>query len=95
MPRPARLSPREVVGDWPDGPSSDPVGEVARLFALNLRQAIGGRSLRAAAAPTSVDHSTIMAILEGRSWPDLSTIAKLELGLEVELWPRGIVRTVG
>lgn len=88
MPRPARLTPREVVGDWPDGPSTDPIGEVARLFALNLRQAIGDRSLRAAAAPTAVDHSTIMAILEGRSWPDLSTIAKLELGLDVELWPR-------
>lgn len=67
MPRPARLSPREIVGAWPGGPSADPVGKIARLFALNLRRAIADRSLRAAAAPTSVDHSTIMAILEGRS----------------------------
>jgi hypothetical protein len=67
--------------------SLDPIGEVARQFSLNLRTAIGNRSLRAAALATGVDHSTIQAILQGRTWPDLFTMAKLESGLETDLWP--------
>lgn len=56
-------------------------------MALNLRAAIGDRSLRAAAEAAGVDHSTIQAILQGRAWPDLYTLAKLERGLDAELWP--------
>jgi transcriptional regulator with XRE-family HTH domain len=67
--------------------SVDPVGEVARQFALNVRAAIGDRSIRAAAQDVGVDHSTIVAVLQGRTWPDLATIAKLELGFGVDLWP--------
>lgn len=73
--------------------SKDPVGEVARRFALNLRDAIGDRSLRAASEATGVDHTTIQAILQGRTWPDLYTLAKLEQGLDADLWPgRNLVR---
>jgi hypothetical protein len=36
----ARKKPRELTSSWPDAPSSDVVGEVARLFAVNLRSAI-------------------------------------------------------
>jgi transcriptional regulator with XRE-family HTH domain len=68
-------------------PSVDPIGEVARQFALNLRQAIGDRTLRSAAEQTNVDYSTIHSILQGRSWPDVYTLAKLERGLETDLWP--------
>lgn len=87
MARPARQLPRELVDGWPDGPSDDAVAEVTRLFAVNLRAAIGDRSLRVAAAPTGVDHTTILKILDGRTWPDAATIAKLEIGLETRLWP--------
>lgn len=73
--------------DWPHVVSLDPIGEVARLFAENLREAIGDRSIRAAANDAGVDHSTIMAVLQGRTWPDLATIARLELGFGVDLWP--------
>jgi transcriptional regulator with XRE-family HTH domain len=73
--------------DWPHVVSVDPIGEVARLFAENLREAIGDRSIRAAASDAGVDHSTIMAVLQGRTWPDLATIARLELGFGVDLWP--------
>ena len=68
-------------------PAADPIGEVARQLAVNLRAAIGSRSLRAAAEAAGVDHSTIMAILQGRTWPDLYTLARLEQGLEADLWP--------
>jgi transcriptional regulator with XRE-family HTH domain len=87
MSRPARLLPRDLARDWPTARGDDPVGEVARRFALNLRDAIGDRSLRATAEATGVNHTTVLAVLEGRSWPDLATIAKLELGLGVSLWP--------
>ena len=87
MPRPSRLSPRERVADWPEVPSEDRSTEVARRFAIALRAAMGERSLRAAGADTGVDHSTIQAILQGRAWPDLDTIARLENGMGVDLWP--------
>lgn len=68
-------------------PSEDPIGEVARQFALNVEAAIGGRSVRAAARDVGVDHATIRALVAGKSWPDLATIAKLERGFGVDLWP--------
>ncbi|MBB5643055.1 helix-turn-helix domain-containing protein [Cryobacterium roopkundense] len=87
MSRPTRLHPRELAAGWPDVVSVDPIGEVARQFALNVRAAIGDRSIRAAAQDVGVDHSTIVAVLQGRTWPDLATIARLELGFGVDLWP--------
>ena len=87
MPRPTRLSPRDRVADWPETRSADSSTEVARQLARNLRAAMGERSLRAAGVDTGVDHSTIQAILQGRAWPDLDTISRLETGLESDLWP--------
>jgi hypothetical protein len=63
------------------------VGEVARQFTLNLREAIGTQSIRGAAAAADVNHSTLLGILEGRTWPDLETIAKIEHGLSADVWP--------
>jgi len=91
MPRPSRTLPKERMDRWPDVPAADPSAEVARRFALNLRAAIGDISLRAAEKVTGVDHSTIQAILRGQTWPDLDTIAKLENGFGVSLWP-GLVK---
>jgi transcriptional regulator with XRE-family HTH domain len=68
-------------------PSVDPTAEVARQLVQNLRAAIGERSVRAASRDSGVDHATISAILNGKSWPDLYTIAKLERGLGADLWP--------
>jgi hypothetical protein len=87
MPRTTRLKPNELVPAWPDGPARDPVGEVARVFAANLRSAIGERSIRRAAEACDMNHATLIGILEGRAWPDMETIAKLERGLDAALWP--------
>jgi hypothetical protein len=87
MPRDKRAKPHELSTNWPDEQSANPNGEVARQFALNLRKSIGDRSLRAAGDDAGVDHTTILAILAGRTWPDLETISKLEHGLGVDLWP--------
>jgi hypothetical protein len=82
-----RLPPNQLSPEWPNVTSTDPIGEVARQFALNLRKAMGDRTLREAADVTGVDYSTIATILNGRSWPDLFTMAKLERGLDADLWP--------
>jgi hypothetical protein len=87
MSRPFRSSPSERTKKWPDVPSDDHSGEVARQFVLNLQAAMGGMSLRAAEELTGVDHSAVQGILQGRTWPDLETIAKLERGFGTVLWP--------
>jgi hypothetical protein len=87
MPRSARLKPRELVPAWPDGPAADPIGEVALLFAGNLRRSIGQRSIRSVAEACGMNHATLIGILEGKAWPDMETIAKLERGLGTALWP--------
>ncbi|WEO77827.1 helix-turn-helix transcriptional regulator [Cryobacterium sp. SO2] len=87
MSRTMRLKPNELVAAWPDGPASDAIGEVARVFAANLRAAIGARSIRSAAEACGMNHATLIGILEGRAWPDMETIAKLERGLDAALWP--------
>jgi transcriptional regulator with XRE-family HTH domain len=89
MPRLARKTPAELTpGAWPTKPSQDPVAEVARQLVLNLREAVGERSIRAVGVQTGLDHSTILRILGGEVWPDLETIAKIELGLGVSIYPQ-------
>ena len=85
-PRPARAVPADLCVDWPHVPSGDTVAERARLMVVNLRQAMDGRSIREVAAVTGVDRATIGAVLVGKSWPDIVTLSKLELGLG-PLWP--------
>ncbi|MGH3704128.1 MAG: helix-turn-helix domain-containing protein [Agromyces sp.] len=90
MGRAKRASPSELVSDWPDGQAGDPIARVAQKFTLNLLEAIGDRSVRAVARDAGIDHATLLAILAGRSWPDLATIGKLERALETNLWPTGL-----
>lgn len=79
----------ELAGPpWPETPSTDPVAEVARRFARNVRAEMRGRSLREVAADAGIGHVTLQRVLTGQVWPDLATIARLETGLDAELWPR-------
>lgn len=94
MARTERDLPCERSTDWPtarclvpETKEVDPIAEVARHLALRLRDALEGVSLRAAEELTGVNYSTINKILNGRSWPDAATLAKLEAGLDTELWP--------
>jgi len=86
-PRPTRALPAELCEDWPEVPCDDPVAEKARQLVLNLREAIGERSIREIATMTGVDRATVGAVLQGKSWPDIVTLAKLEHELG-PLWPR-------
>jgi lambda repressor-like predicted transcriptional regulator len=87
MPRTARAKPRDLVADWPTAPADDEVGEVARRFAVNLREAIGEASIRSIAKAAGLNHATLIGILDGQKWPDLQTIAKIERGLDKDVWP--------
>lgn len=57
------------------------------MFAVNLRAAMGSRTLREVGATTGVDHTVLSRILDGRVWPDGYTIARLEVRLHPDLWP--------
>lgn len=92
MARPVRPSPADLVPGWPDTPSPEPDVETARRLALNLRAALADMSLRNAKTVTGVDHTTIADVLNGNTWPDLRTIARLETGLRTDLWPTGVAR---
>lgn len=85
----ARATPAMLSQQWPSQPSSDPTGEAARRFALNLQAAIGEKSVRAVARDAGLDEGTIRKILLGESWPDLRTMWKLESALEAHLYTRG------
>jgi DNA-binding phage protein len=88
MSRPARLLPVELCpAPWPEEPSDDVLADTVRRLALTLRAAVDGRSLREFAADADLDRITLQRLLDGRAWPDLLTIAKLEFALETTLWP--------
>lgn len=81
--------PRDFVnGEFLEGAVDGPaVAHYAQAVAVNLKVAIGGRSLREVGRAAGLDHTTISAVLAGDRWPDLVTIAKLEQSLEARLWP--------
>ncbi|WP_374679323.1 helix-turn-helix domain-containing protein [Microbacterium wangruii] len=83
-----RESPSELTPSWPDAPSSDPAGETARQFVLNLRCGLGERSVRAVAEQAGLDEATVRRVLSGAAWPDLRTVARLEDALGARLYPR-------
>lgn len=88
MPRTARPTPGELSpAPFPTAPAADPVVEVARLFAQALKAQTDATSIRAVAELCGINHSTVISILKGHVWPDMQTIAKLEVGLGTDLWP--------
>ncbi|WP_396654724.1 MULTISPECIES: helix-turn-helix domain-containing protein [unclassified Microbacterium] len=87
MPKSQRATPADLSPSWPDSPSAEPDGEVARLLALRLDAAIPYRSVRKVADIAGVDEGTIRNIVSGSRWPDLRTIVRLEEALGVALWP--------
>lgn len=55
---------------------------------INLRRERNRyRSVKEVAEKSGVAASTISDILNGNSWPTLETVARLEVGRGVRLWP--------
>lgn len=87
MKKPPRHKPAELTSSWPTVASSDAAGEAARRFVLNLRAAMGDRSIRGIAVSADLDEATVRHVLAGTVWPDLLTIARLEAALGKPLYP--------
>ncbi|NHC21859.1 XRE family transcriptional regulator [Nocardioides sp. IC4_145] len=77
-------------GTWPDG-EIDPDAPAAVPYAVHvsktLGEALAGRNKSEVALAAEIERSTLYDLLAGNKWPELFTIAKLELELGVSLWP--------
>ena len=74
---------------FPEGPfRSGTPAEVylAAALATRLKNKIGNESIRYVAKKAQLSPQTVLNILNGKTWPDLRTIAKLEVALNTRLW---------
>ncbi len=79
-----------LEGDWPQAALADHHGaRVAQQLAARLAEAMGQQAVSAKrlGALSGVNRQTIANVLAGAVWPDLITIANLELALQRRLWP--------
>ncbi|MEV6104463.1 helix-turn-helix transcriptional regulator [Streptomyces sp. NPDC051940] len=86
------LAPRAFArtGVWPNAALAEHHGAaVAQALARRLAEAMAARQLSAKrlALDAGVNRQTIANVLAGSTWPDLLTIASLELALDADLWP--------
>ena len=76
-------------GSFPDGPfrpKTPPEVYLAAAVARRLKGGIRYNSIRSVAKKADLSPQTIINILNGKSWPDLRTIAKLENACNSWLW---------
>ena len=76
---------------WPDGPLLPDAPDEAYLaaaLAIRLRKHMRGRTLDTMAELTGLGRQTIDNILLGVGWPDIRTVARLEVALKKRLWGR-------
>ena len=74
---------------YPDGPFRwGTPWEVflAAALAARLKDSIGDESIRYIGKISGLHPQTILNILNGKTWPDLRTIARLERSLRTRLW---------
>ena len=85
-------NPRSYLADgaqWPAGhlrPNSPPVALLARAISRRLHKALAGRSTRQIAELAGLSHQTVINVLNGATWWDTITIARLERALDTKLW---------
>ena len=76
-------------GNFPDGPfksKAPPEVYFAAALANRLNYATRRHSIRYIAKLADLSPQTILNILNGRTWPDLRTIARLETVFDYRLW---------
>lgn len=88
MPNKPHPTPKDLTESWPEKPSPDPAGEAARRFVVNLRVAIGEKSVRRVAADAGLDEGSVRRVLAGAAWPHLRAMVMLEESLGVSLYTR-------
>lgn len=83
-------TPRDhlVDGEWPHGHIEGPwAAHVVANVARTLELVLADRTLRSVADGAGVPASTLWALLHGHTWPQVTTIARLEEHLGTSLWP--------
>lgn len=91
-PRNPRKPPREHVDGWPDEagvhPNAPPEVYLILDMAKRLRKALDDKdvSITALARSAGMTRQTIYHLLDGKVWPQLSTIASLERALRRKIW---------
>jgi DNA-binding phage protein len=77
-------------GAWPDGALEEgaPVAaEYVKVISSRLRDALADQNVVDVAARAGLARSTIYDVLGGTTWPDIVSIAQLEVTLNARLWP--------
>lgn len=89
MVRPKPGSPASLYPGWPDSLDVTVTEhQMIQAMVINLRrQRSLFRTVKVMSARTGVPSSTISDVLGGNAWPSLETVARLEVGLGVRLWP--------
>lgn len=94
MPRRSQqyATPRDWVEgrQWPDGallPDAPDVVRYALHISRQLRLAMAGRSKVDVARSAGIERTTLYDILDGRTWADTVSLARLEIALDARLWP--------
>ena len=82
------LAPEQT---WPNGKlahDAPPEARLAKAIAqrLNTHLTEHELSLRDAAQPTGTSPATLHNIIHGRTWSDMTTLARIERGLRIQLW---------
>lgn len=85
-------APRDLYPKWPRGTiKHNEIHEKIRKCADGLRWVMNtyayASDVRSVAELTGVPKSTIQDLLDGTSWPSALTIAAIEAGLGMDLWP--------
>lgn len=87
------VPPRDLAEDSQAWPHADLAGHPAAAVVQAIAAALVGElvsrklSRRGLAALVGVNRQSINTLISGTSWPDVATIAQLEAGLGVRLWP--------
>jgi hypothetical protein len=77
-------------GEWPTGvfrPDTPDIVAYPLALAEGLRSALGGINKSQLCADAHIERSTLYDILDGNTWADLVTIAKIETSLGKRIWP--------
>lgn len=88
MSRPTREPPNTFSTSWPEIECEDHLAETARLLAVNIKAITDQTGIRTVARTTGVNHSILSRIINGETWADTHTLARLEHTLNKPLWPR-------
>ena len=63
-----------------------PEALLARAISRRLPNALAGRTAREIAELAGLSHQTVINVLDGATWWDAITIARLERALDTQLW---------